>query len=337
MPEVSILLPIYRMVPYLRESLVSVLDQDFRDYEIIVLDNSKDRECESLFLPFRDPRIRYIWTHENIGLFEKLNRGAGLARSPWLRLWSDDDRMLPGSLGAFMRFAGLHPEVGFAYCDFFDIESGGARTGAEALYSAQRIRTPEIAGRELSALLFWCYGCLPGNISTVLLRKEAWEKTGRFLTGFQQAPDMDLWVRISEKFPVGFLDEKLIELRRHKGQLGRSREKFKTVADEEIPIILKLKESLSRRIPERDLMACWLRQRGCQHAHWMISSIIRGDFSGAEGMWRAIRAMGRPWSQLLVWLLSVNGRYWGAKDYPDRLFDSCAAALGGSTGIQGGN
>jgi glycosyltransferase involved in cell wall biosynthesis len=327
MPRMTILMPVYRPIDYLKGSLASVLEQDFSDYELIVLDNSVNAECEAVFKSAKDPRINYTWTGEKIGLFEKLNRGAKIADSPWLRLWADDDNMLPGSLSSFMEFVHCHPTVGLVYSDFFSIDPNGTRTGGDNKFLNQRERTPELVKGELSTFLFWCYGCLPGNISTVMLRREAWQECGGFLTGFQQVPDFDMWIRVGGKYPIGFLPEKAIELRTHPKQLSQSKERYLIVADEEIPVTLRLKERLQQTIPEGELMRLWRIQRGRQYAHSLIRALIGGDIASVSGIWRALKIMGNPWLQMWIWLISVNGRLISTAASADKLFDKYSSVI----------
>jgi len=325
MPRVTILLPVHNGENYLAESVGSILEQDLRDFELHILDDDSSDGSASVAQSTGDPRVRYSRNSSRFGLFKTLNRGFEEAKTELIRIWSHDDVMLPGSLRRFVEFAAAHPSVGMMYSDFFAIDAEGKRTGAESLYCNQRARTPEVAKPQLSALLFWCYGCLPGNISTVMLRRAAWEKVGRFLTGYQQAPDYDMWVRVSECYDVGFIREKTIELREHSLQLGRVGQKQMTTIEEELPVLVRLEERLRGVLSKDELRRGWVMERGRQHVHWVVKALLRGDFEAMTRGWKAIKAYGQPWSQALFWLVSVNGRLF----IPDRnkLFDMKVSGL----------
>lgn len=320
MADVTVVLPVRNGAAYLREAIESVLEQESVDFKLHVLDDGSEDETPAISSAIRDSRVRYSRNARPTGLFGTLNRGFEEAITPLVRIWSHDDRMLPGSLRRFVEFAHRHPSAGMVYCDFYEIDAGGQRTAGDAAYTSQRQRTPELANSELSALLFWLYGCLPGNISTVMLRRCAWEDTGGFLTDFQQAPDFDMWVRVSERWDIGFIRDKLIELRVHSQQLSRVGQKQMTTIEEESPIIRRLDERVMSVLTRQERRKCWRAERGRQHIHWIARAILRGDLSAAARGWRAVRGYGQPWGQVLFWLVSANGRFFAPNR--DEFFDS---------------
>src|SRR5438270_2058359 len=244
MPQVTILLPVYNGANYLAQAIHSVLAQDFADFELHILDDCSDDEGARIAKATGDCRVRYSRNPERYGLFKTLNRGFEEATTSLVRIWAHDDIMLPGGLRAFMDFAKQHSSAGMVYSDFYEIDARGRRAGREGVYENQRARTPELATPRISALLFWCYGCLPGNVSTVMLRRQTWQDVGGFLTGNQQAPDYDMWVRVSQAHDIGFLRQKTIELRSHSLQLGRLGQKQMTTIEEELPVLRQLETRL---------------------------------------------------------------------------------------------
>ena len=226
-----------------------------------------------------------------------------------MRLWAQDDRMVPGSLARFEAFASQHPSASMIYSDFYVIGAEGARTGAEAAYLGQRHRTPELASPARSALLFWSHGCLPGNISTVMLKRSAWEREGGFQEGSQQAPDYDMWVRLSAWSDVGFIREKLVEVRAHEAQLSRVGQRLMTTIEEELPVIKALEMRLARWVPRADLDWSWITGRGRQQVHWIARALARGDMGLALRGLRSASRSGRLGRQAIFWLASMNGRF----------------------------
>lgn len=322
MPEVTVILPVHNGANYLSEAIDSVLAQDYRDFELHILDDGSEDESLLIAQSTGDARVRYSRNPERYGLFKTLNRGFEEARTSLVRIWAQDDRMLPGCLQAFVNFAREHPSVGMIYCDFIKIDGTGNRTGDELRYEEQRTRTPVLAGAKLSALLFWCYGCLPGNISTVMMTREAWKNVGGFITEFQQAPDYEMWVRLSEHYDVGFISEKTIELRQHAGQLARLGQRELNTIGEELVVVTRLRARLAEMLTEKELSRQWRTERGRQHIHWIARAALRGDWATAKRGWNAVKLYGQPWNQALFWLVSLNGRLF----MPDRdaIFDRLA-------------
>ena len=323
MSQVTVILPVHNGANYLRSSIESVLAQDC-DFELHVLDDGSTDESPQIAQSTGDNRVRYSKNPGRCGLFKTLNRGFSEAQTSLVRIWAHDDLMLPGSLKRFVQFADEHPSAGMLYCDFFAVDSGGRRTGRETVFASQRQRTPELADAIRSAALFLSFGCLPGNISTVLLRKDAWQKVGGFLEGIQQAPDYDMWLRVSEFFDVGFIREKLIELRDHPLQLGKLGQKQMTTIFEELAIFSDLQRRLGGVLGREQILRHWRHNRGRQHVHWIAKAFARGDLNVAGRGWRAMRLYGQPWRQVVFWLFSVNGRFgaMNGADFYDRILFS---------------
>ncbi len=314
----TIILPVHNGAEYLGEALASVLSQDV-DFELLVLDDESSDASPDIVSSVSDPRLRYFRNPARYGLFKTLNRGFAEATSQLVRLWAQDDRMLPGSLRAFAASAKEHSSPGMVFSDFYAIDASGRRTGSDERYTAIRERTPDVIRSNLAALLFYCFGCLPGNISTVLVRKEAWQRVGGFLTGSQQAPDYDMWVRISEHFSLRFLRQKLVEVRDHEGQLSRLGRREMTTIQEELPVIRELVRRLSPVIGPRELRWAWARGRGCQHVQWIARALARGEARKALRGMKAMSAFGQPWLQAAVWLVTLNGLL--VPHRPESLFD----------------
>jgi hypothetical protein len=329
MPNISVLLPVHNGARYLAESIDSVLAQEDVDFELLVLDDQSTDESADIVHARRDSRLRYSRNAERFGLFKTLNRGFAEARCNWVRLWADDDRMLPGSLRAFQSFAAGHGSAGLMYCDFYEIDQHGLRTGRESIFEEQRRRTPEVAGPLESALLFYCYGCLPGNISTVMLRKDVASSVGLFQTSLPQGAEYDLWVRISAVHPVGFVRDRLIELRNHPLQYGRLGQRQMTSIEDKLQLVSSLRERLTGLLEPDELDTVWRRLGGCQHIHWIARALARGDWAAARKGWAAARRYGHPLRQLLQWLLSVNGhlRPLNVHELVDRTLPRCGTLV----------
>jgi len=135
----------------------------------------------------------------------------------------------------------------------------------------------------------------------------------------QQSPDFDMWLRLSEAFDVGFIAEKLVELRDHPLQLGKIGQKHLTTIREELEIFRELRRRLRSILSDREFMAFWRQNRGRQHAHWIAKALLRGDAKSAQRAWQDLRDYGQPHRQAAFWLLSGNGRLFTQE--PPAFFD----------------
>ena len=79
-PVVSILMPVYKTAPYLREAMDSILSQTFTDFELIILNDCSPDTADEILDTYTDSRIVRYKGEKNVGLSNILNVGIGMAR-----------------------------------------------------------------------------------------------------------------------------------------------------------------------------------------------------------------------------------------------------------------
>lgn len=126
-PRVSIGLPVYNGEDYLEESLLSIQDQTFTDFELVICDNASTDETEAICRSFasQDSRIRYVRNDRNLGAAKNYNRTLELARGDYFRWACHDDKLEPRCLEACVEVLDQHPEVVLAYPQTQMIDGGG--------------------------------------------------------------------------------------------------------------------------------------------------------------------------------------------------------------------
>jgi len=116
-PRVSIGLGVYNGEKFLVETLDSILNQTFDDFELVISDNASSDSTEGICRSYaaRDPRIRYTRNAANIGLTNNFNRVLDLATGQYFRWASADDLFALRSLEACVKVLDEHPEVVLCY------------------------------------------------------------------------------------------------------------------------------------------------------------------------------------------------------------------------------
>lgn len=127
-PFFSICIPNFNYGRYIGDTIQTVLDQDFDDFEVIIADNASTDHSLDVIDSFaaRDSRIRVIRNRHNIGFAPNLQRASESARGQYMNLLSSDDQMKPGALRAYadaIRETGIQDGVLYAAVENFD-ESG---------------------------------------------------------------------------------------------------------------------------------------------------------------------------------------------------------------------
>lgn len=189
-PLVTVLVPAHNAGRYLREAMDSILAQDFRDFELLVIDDGSTDDTPEVLASIPDPRLRVV-RQDNTGLVGALNRGLDEAHGEFLARMDADDLMPAGRLSAQVR--ALHSDPGLIVCGT-DYELFGALTG--------RVRMPRTDSACRQRLLLSSCHCG----ASVMIRASVLERSGlRFRPEFAHAEDYRMWAELSEHGRLGNL------------------------------------------------------------------------------------------------------------------------------------
>lgn len=178
MPLVSIVIPCYNQGQFLSESIGSVLDSDFNDYEIIVVDDgSTDPETTSLLAQLDYPHTRLI-RQENRGLAGARNRGIAEAKGTFILPLDADDRIGPQYISRAVNALKADPGLGIVYCQ---AEKFGAESGPWRLPRFSRLRMA------LGNVIF----------CSALFRRQDWHIVGGYDERLRRGwEDWDFWLSL---------------------------------------------------------------------------------------------------------------------------------------------
>ena len=180
-PMVSILMPVYKTAPYLREALDSILSQTFTDYELIVLNDCSPDNADEILDSYSDPRIVRYKGEKNVGLSNILNIGIGMARGKYIARMDSDDLSLSDRLQIQVDYLESHPDI--------DLISVGMQ-----LFGAKDevwVREPNPDKVKINALFH-----SPILHASSVWRRERFEENGlRFRQEMVPSEDYDLWTR----------------------------------------------------------------------------------------------------------------------------------------------
>lgn len=204
-PLVSILMPVYKTAPYLREAMDSMLSQTFTDFELIVLNDCSPDDAEAVLDNYTDPRIVRYKGEKNAGLSNVLNVGIGMARGKYIARMDSDDISLPQRLQIQVEYLETHPEI--------DLVSVGMQ-----LFGAREdvwIREQNPEKVKINALFH-----SPILHASSVWRKDSFESQGlRFRQRMVPAEDYDLWARALVKgLKLVNLPDVLYKYRMHPSQ-----------------------------------------------------------------------------------------------------------------------
>ena len=298
-PKISVILPVHNGQQYLHECIASVLRQHFTSFELLIADDASTDRSREIIHGFADSRIRFFERNENVGLFANLNRLVEEARAPLVRFLGQDDVLEPDCLEREVAFFDAHPNVGISFCKTRRINEAGAEIGKGALGDL-----PEVMKPQLSLQHFFYHGCIPGNISTVCVKRDCFEEFGYFDESYAVAGDYEMWVRISRQRDFGVIHRHLVQLRLHARQLSRALPSRIAFIEEHRKIRASLLPHLPEEIRWQARIYFMLRQNVFD-THFAIRCLASRQLSA---FWTIVGTLGLDNFTLGVvfWLVTVN-------------------------------
>ncbi len=295
---VSVVMPTYNRRNYIRESLDSVLAQDFSDYEVIVVDDGSTDGTEEEVRPY-EGRIRYI-RQENRGAGAARNVGIRKARGKYIAFMDSDDLSRPYHLKCLSSFLDRNPECAMVVGNGSYL--GGKYRNRSTIISSKRVKRLEQRGVTVKELFDGRVVRLQGTMT----RKSVLEEVGLLDEWFRMSYDLDLALRIVKNHQIGFINQEIYLWRPHGDNISsdeelRSRENLRAL------------EKLAVDFPEG------VEQIGkrafynlCAHRYYRLAKALhrKGDKKGSHEALRQAISL-RPLS-LKYRLYSFH---WFAKDF----------------------
>lgn len=200
-PLLSVIMPAYNAERYIAMAIGDVLASDFKDFELIVIEDGSTDGTAGIAASFTDSRVRVVRNDGNIGLTLSLNKGLELASGKYIARMDADDRMRPDRFTKQVALLDSDEGLALIACFVEQINADGEVTG---IWPTDRdcVSEPEIRAMMPRT------NCIAH--STVMLRQEA-------LAGMRYAgpnEDWDLWLRLLARGRrIAKLPEALVQLR----------------------------------------------------------------------------------------------------------------------------
>ena len=211
-PKVSVLIPTYNYAYCLDEAVQSVLDQQFQDFELIIIDDcSKDNTDEVVEKYLSDPRIIYYKNPVNLGLVGNWNKCLSYAKGEYIKFLCADDKFRSDLLAKFVSVMEQYPNVALVVCNktMFGKSSVTVELPFKKLH----------AGKEILYHTLNTKGWL-GEPTCVMFRKSNLH-LGLFKPGMVWLPDWEMWIRQLTAGDCFIIAEPVAYIRNHGQQLTK--------------------------------------------------------------------------------------------------------------------
>lgn len=210
-PAISVCIPTYNYARYLGQAVKSVLEQTFRDFELIVCDDASTDATLAVLDTFADERLKVFQNPANLGLFANFNRCLELARGDLVKYVCADDWLHPRYLEQAVAVLSAHAEVNFLTSAGFLVDADSRVFG---LTTTDLGPGPVVPARTALAAQARSLNII-GMPTNVTVRRAALETLGGFDGRFAPAADVHLWLRLLARSDLGWLPEPLCFLRMH--------------------------------------------------------------------------------------------------------------------------
>jgi len=229
-PKVSVIIPTYNRAKYITEAIESVLNQTYKDYEIIIIDDgstdntkqvldeyllskgfkidNKENYCLCSLTAKPYTLIRYIY-QENKGEAGARNRGIREARGEYIAFLDSDDLWLPNKLKIQVGNLDNNCNIGMNYCTAKIMNTQGEllcfRPAQPALNGEDFLK-----GKRVSM--------------TVLVRKDCFSNIDMFDEEIKVGVDTEMWIRLSLKYKIEHINQPLVIMRVHGENISNNEE-----------------------------------------------------------------------------------------------------------------
>jgi glycosyltransferase involved in cell wall biosynthesis len=200
-PKISVIITTYNRAHYICETIDSVLAQTFTDYEIIVVDDGSTDNTKETLKAYGD-KVRYFY-QTNQGQPAAENTAISNARGQYLAFVDDDDSWLPTKLEEQIKVLENDPDLGFVCCEAY-------YTDADGKIVHHWKKKPWHHENFISL-----YDGNFLNHSSVLLKRDLFDKIGGFDPALLTTQDYDLWLRLAYVCKFKFMPVPLTKIRLH--------------------------------------------------------------------------------------------------------------------------
>lgn len=237
MSKVSVIVPTYNNAQYICQAIESILNQTYRNFEIIVVDDGSTDNTAKILAPYKS-KIRYFYQH-NQGPAVARSTGILNAKGQYLSFLDADDYWKPQNLEIKEKILQRDPSLGAVFSNFFLFSNDAIISNnaidrhypifrREKITIAQLFSHKELASTKDPNTFFTVYKgtifepLLFGNfinLCSILIRKDSQESVGLFRSDLRTQQDYEYWLRFSRQHKMAYVDLPLVAYRRHSTQL----------------------------------------------------------------------------------------------------------------------
>ncbi len=217
MPQVTIILPSFNHDKYIKDSIDSVLNQSFSDFELIIWDDASTDNSWDIIQSYKDTRIRTIQNKKTqIGIFALKNAIEEMATTEYIAIQNSDDSWALDKLEKQVKYLNENKDIGGVFTYANPIDDRG-----KTIVNGPTFTQPNRSRHEWLNF-FFSNGYSPLCHPSAVIRKKCYEECGAYRNGFTGAGDFDMWTRLCQKYEIYIIPEKLVNYRKRDSNANSS-------------------------------------------------------------------------------------------------------------------
>ena len=176
--KITIGLPVYNAEKYIKECIISILNQSFSDFELLVVDDGSTDRSISLVKEFKDDRIKLIVDGKNLGLPARLNQIAQLCETEYLARMDADDIMHQDRIAQQLHILEKNPDIDVLGSNCYTIDATNQITGTRHKYHGEDTLRNAV-----------------GFVHPSIVAKTTWFLNNPYNVKIRRSQDAELWAR----------------------------------------------------------------------------------------------------------------------------------------------
>lgn len=226
-PKISIVFTSYNHKEFIEEALVSLINQTFKDFELIIIDDCSTDGSQDLLKRFEDdPRVKLFLLEKNTGSYVySSNLGASKATADYIIFAQCDDFAEATQLEKLYKAMQNNQQVGVVFSSSTMIDQNGKVLGFDFDVRENKFKRNCNSDTIISKPLineYFLYACVIPNLSAALLKRSLFEKLKGLSSNYLVLADWDFWLKMSLECEFYFLRESLNNFRQHDNTIRKS-------------------------------------------------------------------------------------------------------------------
>jgi glycosyltransferase involved in cell wall biosynthesis len=220
MPELSVSMPTHNAGRFIGEAIESVLAQEGVDFELLIVNDGSTDNTLDVIQTYLDTRIRLFTNTRKRGIACCHNRVIAESQSPYIAHVDSDDIVAPGALQKVLEAIKVDDSIGQVHCHFYDIDEFGKISEEDCRVRRQKFQKSRPLNMDYRYKIL-----VSGNVINHLrtYKKEIFQTLGTFNENLKRGIDLEMAIRIVDKFRIQLVPEYLYYYRIHSANTTRKR------------------------------------------------------------------------------------------------------------------